>query len=132
MKQEFGPMFKGDENPDHWIPLWPIYHLFLMQFIYLCYIILSYAVLFYLNNIVVEHECSMRGWAMMVHPNLVPPWTCQKLVHGELEADGFTIKAIPDEVLKKVQLGYVCSMGHVAGQGWISTLLIGMLKVIED
>ncbi|KAI5060807.1 hypothetical protein GOP47_0025227 [Adiantum capillus-veneris] len=73
-----------------------------MQFIYLCYISLSYALFFYLNNTMVEHECSTRGWAMMVHPNCVDLWKFKKPMHGNLRANDKDIEQIFDAAKRQV------------------------------
>ncbi|KAI5072983.1 hypothetical protein GOP47_0013089 [Adiantum capillus-veneris] len=56
----------------------------------------------YLNNAMVEHKCSRRGWAMMVQPKMVGLWKCKKPRHGSLQANDGGIEQVLDAVRRQV------------------------------
>ncbi|KAI5081307.1 hypothetical protein GOP47_0004490 [Adiantum capillus-veneris] len=63
----------------------------------------SYEMISYLNNTMVEHKSSTRGWAMMVRPNCVDLWKCKKSSHGSLQAIGKDLEQIFDGARSQVQ-----------------------------
>ncbi|KAI5080234.1 hypothetical protein GOP47_0005713 [Adiantum capillus-veneris] len=58
----------------------------------------SYAMIYYLDNATVEHQCSTRGWAMMVQLKMADLWKCKKPRHGSLQANDGGIEQVFDAI----------------------------------